>query len=315
MATAAASSSVPLFSYDSLVHALAGATGSATAMTAFYPLDAARVRLQVDDKRQARHTPHVIAEIIQEEGVGSLYRGLVPVLQSLYCSNFVYFYAYNSLKMMTYGGNRKPGAAKDLAIGFIAGVINVLVTTPLWVANTRLKLQGVVMKSKIDKEIRHPKYNGMVDALRRIYSEEGVQSLWSGTVPSLFLVANPSIQFAVYEALKRWQRRHSSELSGLTIFLMGAVAKATATVATYPLQVIQSRRRYHGDKENDGKRQSFLEMVINLFKTQNIRGLYKGLEAKLLQTVLMAALMFLTYEKIAAFVFTVMRVKPIAKKH
>lgn len=38
-------------------------------------------------------------------------------------------------------------------------------------------------------------------------------------------------------------------------------------------------------------------------------GLYKGLEAKLLQTVLTAALMFLVYEKIAAATFTVMRLK------
>ena len=38
-------------------------------------------------------------------------------------------------------------------------------------------------------------------------------------------------------------------------------------------------------------------------------GLYKGLEAKLTQTVAMAALMFLTYEKIAALVFGLMRQK------
>ncbi len=34
--------------------------------------------------------------------------------------------------------------------------------------------------------------------------------------------------------------------------------------------------------------------------------MYKGLEAKLTQTVLMSALMYLTYEKIAAFVFKLM---------
>lgn len=35
-------------------------------------------------------------------------------------------------------------------------------------------------------------------------------------------------------------------------------------------------------------------------------GLFKGLEAKLLQTVLTAALMFLLYEKISSFTFRVM---------
>ena len=37
-----------------------------------------------------------------------------------------------------------------------------------------------------------------------------------------------------------------------------------------------------------------------------VLGLYKGLEAKLLQTVLTAALMFMTYEKIAASIFRIM---------
>lgn len=35
-------------------------------------------------------------------------------------------------------------------------------------------------------------------------------------------------------------------------------------------------------------------------------GMYKGMEAKLLQTVLTAALMFMVYEKIAAATFRVM---------
>ena len=43
------------------------------------------------------------------------------------------------------------------------------------------------------------------------------------------------------------------------------------------------------------------------FRTKGVLGLYKGLEAKLTQTVLMAALMFLTYEKIAQTVFKIMR--------
>ena len=43
-------------------------------------------------------------------------------------------------------------------------------------------------------------------------------------------------------------------------------------------------------------------------------GLYKGLEAKLLQTVLTAALMFVVYEKITTATFKVMRINK-AMKH
>jgi len=44
-------------------------------------------------------------------------------------------------------------------------------------------------------------------------------------------------------------------------------------------------------------------------------GLFKGLEAKLLQTVLTAALMFLLYEKIANTTFRVMGVKRTVTSH
>ena len=52
-------------------------------------------------------------------------------------------------------------------------------------------------------------------------------------------------------------------------------------------------------------------MSLNVADGQNQRGmvfsaLYKGLEAKLLQTVLTAALMFVIYEKITAATFKVM---------
>lgn len=45
-------------------------------------------------------------------------------------------------------------------------------------------------------------------------------------------------------------------------------------------------------------------------REQGLAGMYKGLEAKLLQTVSTAALMFVAYEKIAAFIFKLLRKSP-----
>nr|XP_015195309.1 PREDICTED: collectin-12-like [Lepisosteus oculatus] len=43
-----------VFSYESLVHAVAGAMGSVTAMTVFFPLDTARLRLQGNTRTAPR---------------------------------------------------------------------------------------------------------------------------------------------------------------------------------------------------------------------------------------------------------------------
>lgn len=51
----------------------------------------------------------------------TLYRGIIPVLQSLCASNFVYFYAFHGLKQLRSRGNHTAGS--DLLMASIAGTI------------------------------------------------------------------------------------------------------------------------------------------------------------------------------------------------
>lgn len=305
-------SSGSLFSYSSLVHAVSGGCGSAVAMTTFFPLDTVRTRLQLQHKStEDTAPPHdgsependtvagMLLSILKKEGMSGLYRGLLPVIESLYCSNFVYFYAFHGLKRVL---NPNKTALNDLCCGMTAGVINVMATTPLWVVNTRLKLQGTALQRHHNK---HRQYKGMMDGLRRVYAEEGVAGLWASCGSSLLLVCNPAIQFMVYESIKRRLSNASGGAppSGLLVFLAGAIAKALATSLTYPIQLAQARQRHGGSAAS---RRGLLQLLRSVVRDEGISGLFKGLNAKLLQTVLTAALMFVCYEKIAAFVFALL---------
>uniref|UniRef100_A0A2M4AX21 Putative mitochondrial carrier protein n=1 Tax=Anopheles triannulatus TaxID=58253 RepID=A0A2M4AX21_9DIPT len=222
-----------------------------------------------------------------------------------------------------------PGAGQsalgDLLLGSLAGVVNVLTTTPFWVVNTRLKMKGLDQQhgrllgggtgsgSSVRNGGHHSisnnsvKYDGLLDGLQYIARTEGVRGLWAGAVPSLLLVINPAIQFMVYEALKRKLtegRPSSSSPSAITFFSIGAIAKMIATVLTYPLQLVQTKLR-HGNADKSLNLPADIDTVqllLIILKRQGVAGLYRGLEAKLLQTVLTAALMFMAYEKIARFV-------------
>uniref|UniRef100_A0A8B9CHK8 Solute carrier family 25 member 17 n=2 Tax=Anser TaxID=8842 RepID=A0A8B9CHK8_9AVES len=307
-AAAAAMSSVA--SYESLVHAVSGAVGSVTAMTVFFPLDTARLRLQVDEKRKSKTTPAVLLEIIKEEGLLAPYRGWFPVISSLCCSNFVYFYTFNSLKTLWVKGQHST-TGKDLVLGVVAGVANVLLTTPLWVVNTRLKLQGAKFRNE---DIVPTNYKGIIDAFHQIIRDEGVLALWNGTFPSLLLVFNPAIQFMFYEGFKRKLLKRQAELTSLDVFVIGAIAKAVATTLTYPLQTVQSilrfgRHRLNPENRTLGSLKNVFYLLRERVRRFGLIGLYKGLEAKLLQTVLTAALMILVYEKLTAATFTVMGLK------
>ncbi|XP_072550525.1 peroxisomal membrane protein PMP34 [Salminus brasiliensis] len=297
-----------LLSYETLVHAVAGAMGSVTAMTVFFPLDTARIRLQVDENRKSKSTPVILAEIAKEEGIMSLYRGWFPVISSLCCSNFVYFYTFNFLKRVMVQDKRQSRPGKDLVMGFISGAVNVLLTTPMWVVNTRLKLQGAKFRNE---ELHQTHYEGIFDAFSQIIAKEGVGTLWNGILPSLVLVFNPAVQFMFYEAMKRKAGRGGRKVSSVEIFLIGAIAKAIATSATYPLQTVQAILRFGQYKSQEkggplGSLRNVVDLLMDRIKRNGVIGLYKGLEAKLLQTVLTAALMFVVYEKIAAVTFKMM---------
>ncbi|MBN3303946.1 PM34 protein, partial [Amia calva] len=238
----------------------------------------------------------------------SLYRGWFPVISSLCCSNFVYFYTFNSLKKVWALKEAQSRPGRDLVIGFIAGTVNVLLTTPMWVVNTRLKLQGAKFRNE---DLHQTHYKGIMDAFCQIVGSEGVGALWNGTFPSLLLVFNPAVQFMFYEAMKRKASLGSRKISSLEIFLIGALAKAIATTTTYPLQTVQSILRFGQQKSESksgllGSIRNVVYLLLDRIKRQGFLGLYKGLEAKLLQTVLTAALMFVVYEKITGVTFKVM---------
>ncbi|KOC60633.1 Peroxisomal membrane protein PMP34 [Habropoda laboriosa] len=298
-----------IFNYETLVHALSGAAGSVVAMATFFPLDTVRSRLQLEETRESKNTLATIRDLIAKEGPCTLYRGIVPVLQSLCASNFVYFYTFHGLKTL----RKKPNqtAKNDLLVASIAGIINVLTTTPLWVVNTRLKMRGVGHS----QERNNNEYNTLYGGLVHIGKYEGLGKLWAGTLPSLMLVINPAIQFMTYEAIKRKviASLNGSQPPAWIFFAIGAAAKTIATALTYPLQLVQTKLRHGHKYANLPPNAGALQILFYILKTQGAAGLYKGMEAKLLQTVLTAALMFLAYEKIVRFVFRILLHRPVLR--
>lgn len=208
----------------------------------------------------------------------------------------------------------------SLLASTIAGVINVLFTNPFWVANLR------IVQSK---ESNH----GLFATIHKILKTEGIAHLWNGTAASLLLVSNPAIQYYIYEHAKfelvqrRSQRlvqggvklvgnamKSGSNLGPMEAFVAGAMSKAFATVVTYPLQLAQVLLRLQRGEEKELANSSCrdrskptlyrgtLDCIIKLYKEGGLAALYSGMNAKLIQTILTAALTFLTYEQILTIV-------------
>lgn len=115
----------------------------------------------MEEGRESKSTIEMLNELMMVEGFEGMYRGLSPVLQSLWCSNFVYFYSFHGLRSMF--AKQEHSATRDLTLAAVAGVVNVLLTTPMWVVNTRMKMQGAKGNAT------QYNYASITDGLARIY--------------------------------------------------------------------------------------------------------------------------------------------------
>mmetsp|Transcript_4026 Transcript_4026/g.4529 ORF Transcript_4026/g.4529 Transcript_4026/m.4529 type:complete len:394 (-) Transcript_4026:375-1556(-) len=207
-----------LFSRTTFASAVSGCIASMAAMTICYPLERVRTIAQLKTNRKSNTVVGILKELVETEGFEGLYFGLGPVLSALGASNFVYFYFYSLLKVVYQGIRKQQGEISGLAnlfIASLAGSLNVLITTPLWVVVTRLaaqskkrrvdriKLKNETAALSITDSGMNLAYNGVLDGIVRIAKDEGISNLWSGTSASLILVSNPSVQFASYERLKQ----------------------------------------------------------------------------------------------------------------
>ena len=180
-----------------------------------------------------------------------------------------------------------------LMSGLEAGAAVSLVTNPVWVVKTRLQLQDRMPSSGSRA------YNGAIDCFRSIVREEGISGLYRGLLPSLLLVSHGAIQMAVYEKLKKMgvsQDNHAA-LVFTSHGVCGAFSKASATIATYPFQVMRSRMQQRLDNRSL-KYRGLVSSVRLTVRREGLPGLYKGMGANLLRNMPSSAITFLVYEAV-----------------
>ncbi|GAB4820597.1 hypothetical protein N2152v2_007643 [Parachlorella kessleri] len=159
---------------------------------------------------------------------------------------------------------------------------------------------------------------------RSVYQEYGIKGFWNGVGASLVMVINPTLQYALYEWLIKVRaaarRREQRQLQGkaaavaptrasaLEVFLLSALAKAGATIVTYPMLTIKTRlyTAKKGDKEMQYA--GIADAATQILRREGLAGYYKGLNSKIVQSVLAAAILFVCKEKITDFARTLLHV-------
>lgn len=80
------------------------------------------------------------------------------------------------------------------------------------------------------------KYKNSIDCLVKVVKNEGIKGLYKGFSASLLGLTESTLQFVIYEKLKKELKDSGSSSYGGT-FCAAAVAKLSAAIVTYPHEV------------------------------------------------------------------------------
>ncbi|KAK8935129.1 Peroxisomal nicotinamide adenine dinucleotide carrier [Platanthera zijinensis] len=319
---------------DAIINGVAGAGGGIIAQLITYPLQTVNTRQQTerDPSKSSSNskdgTLNQMYQVVKQEGWGRLYGGLTPSLVGTAASQGVYYYFYQifrdraelaSLARQRKGiGDGSLGMLQSLVVASLAGSVNVLLTTPIWVIVTRMqtfkKKKKALQKHPLPSVcsegrtvVAEPSRYGIFDVIKELYDEAGLLGLWKGVFPTLIMVCNPAIQFMLYEAmLKKLKKDRASNMKGaegltaVEIFLFGAVAKLGATFATYPLLVVKSRLQAKQSLHLDARHQyrGTWDAITKMIRYEGILGFYNGMGTKIVQSVFAAAVLFMIKEEL-----------------
>jgi solute carrier family 25 folate transporter 32 len=180
--------------------------------------------------RVYRGVGDAFVRIVREEGFLTLYRGIGPSLV-LVSNGALQFMSYEELKKFTIQhllvshDEKELNPGHFLCMGALAKVFSATVTYPM--AVTRARLYQRKPDAELDKSAaKQPqpqsaaaaaptatgstaakqvdrKYDGMADAIRRIWRQEGWRGFYRGLTPMLIKTAPSSaITFLIYEVPK-----------------------------------------------------------------------------------------------------------------
>ncbi|GAA5930159.1 uncharacterized protein JCM15063_004731 [Sporobolomyces koalae] len=276
---------------------LAGAGAGLVTSVVTCPLDVIKTKLQAGGAHDGpRGLMGVARHIWLHEGFKGLYRGLGPTIIGYLPTWAIYFFVYDQAKGRLSRIRGPDDAVSHITAAMTAGASGTILTNPLWVVKTRFMTQR--------PDSSDPRYKHTLDALVRIYREEGPKAFYRGMLPSLFGVAHVAVQFPLYEQFKSFYRpQDGSDIPSSTILYCSSVSKMIASVATYPHEVLRTRLQIQKNKlSSSSSSHKLFEGLVptarRILAEEGIRGFYRGMGVNLLRTVPSSAVTLLVYEKI-----------------
>ncbi|KAM4595042.1 mitochondrial brown fat uncoupling protein 1 isoform 1-T2 [Fundulus diaphanus] len=260
-----------------------------------FPLDTAKVRLQIQGEKQAvegiryRGVFGTISTMVRTEGPRSLYNGLVAGLQRQLCFASIRIGLYDNVKNFYTGSKENPGVLIRILAGCTTGAMAVSFAQPTDVVKVRfqaqMNLNGVARR-----------YNGTMQAYRQIFLNEGLRGLWKGTLPNITRNALVNCtELVTYDLIKEAILRHNLLTDNLPCHFVSAFgAGFVTTVIASPVDVVKTRYM----NSPPGQYRSAINCAWTMLTKEGPTAFYKGFMPSFLRLGSWNVVMFVSFEQI-----------------
>ncbi|XP_062983349.1 putative mitochondrial transporter UCP3 isoform X1 [Elgaria multicarinata webbii] len=278
---------------------LSAGTAACVADLCTFPLDTAKVRLQIQGEskasRAAKNVTYkgvfgTITTMVKMEGPKSLYNGLVAGLQRQMSFASIRIGLYDSVKQFyTPKGSDNASILTRLLAGCTTGAMAVTCAQPTDVVKVRFQAHIRVVGGP-------KKYNGTVDAYRTIAREEGVRGLWKGTLPNITRNAIVNCgEMVTYDLIKEALLKYQLMTDNFPCHFVAAFgAGFCATVVASPVDVVKTR--YMNSRPEQYK--NALNCTLTMVLKEGPTAFYKGFIPSFLRLGSWNVVMFVSFEQL-----------------
>ncbi|XP_012674361.2 LOW QUALITY PROTEIN: mitochondrial brown fat uncoupling protein 1 [Clupea harengus] len=280
------------------VKVLSAGTAACIADLVTFPLDTAKVRLQIQGEKATvgaaegiryRGVFGTLSTMIRTEGPRSIYNGLVAGLQRQMAFASIRIGLYDSVRDFYSGGKENASIGIRILAGCTTGAMAVSCAQPTDVVKVRFQaqqnLQGVARR-----------YNGTMQAYRQIFQLEGLKGLWKGTLPNITRNALVNCtELVSYDLIKQAILTRKLLSDNLPCHFVSAFgAGFITTVIASPVDVVKTRYL----NSPPGQYKSAINCSWTMMTKEGPSAFYKGFVPSFLRLGSWNVVMFVSFEQL-----------------
>ncbi|KAL1720456.1 mitochondrial carrier domain-containing protein [Schizophyllum commune] len=253
----------------------AGAIAGISEILTFYPLDVVKTRLQLATGKSNVGLIGTFQSIIKEEGVGRLYRGLVPPLlmeapkrATKFAANDFWGNTYMKLT-----GETKMTQSLSLLTGCSAGATESFVVVPFELVKIRLQ----------DKTST---YKGPMDVVKQVVKSDGLLGLYAGMESTFWrhLWWNGGYFGCIFQVKAMLPKPETQQATLMNNLVSGTVGGLVGTMINTPFDVVKSRIQSQQRVPGVVPKYNWTyPALVTILREEGPAALYKGFLPKVLR--------------------------------